>query len=493
MSLWDDIVSFFEGPPGDPGRIRQIASTIDAIRSEYDGHANSLDSAVNTLTASWSGDSANQFRNTWYDGSGQKSPSQTLHDVSAALGTFSRNLRDYADKLEHAQNEHWIAIGVLVALTVVNVAQLGMDPATDAAEVGTVAAVEVGASMLLPTIGTAMIEGALVGFSADVISQLGADLLDHLDPNFNQTGDNSVQLFNAQEAAVSTVSGALSFGFAKGAGAGLQSLGSPLFSNLLENPLTRTFTVGAIAGASDATGQLITTGHIDWGSVAVTAGIAGASSNLIFGRGSAAPEAMPTVPRATSFPELSAVMGETRLDGFLGDVQQIKTAHPELAGIPDEQLAALRGYTAHDVTPPDYSRLNSALRSGDPAQIDPLRPYIENVHGALQAMPDHTGVVFRGTNLPPAAIANYEHALATGQPITEPTFFSTSMDPAVTQQAPFQGNATYVIESVHGKDVSAVAVYPEREVLFPAGTQFEVLAVDQPTSGHYEIVLEEAS
>ena len=34
---------------------------------------------------------------------------------------FVRNLRDYADKLEQAQNEHWIRMGILAAPTVVNV------------------------------------------------------------------------------------------------------------------------------------------------------------------------------------------------------------------------------------------------------------------------------------------------------------------------------------------------------------------------------------
>jgi hypothetical protein len=94
-------------------------------------------------------------------------------------------------------------------------------------------------------------------------------------------------------------------------------------------------------------------------------------------------------------------------------------------------------------------------------------------------------------DVPDAVIQHYQDALASGQPVAEPTFWSSSVDPAVTQQKPFAGNIDYVIESVHGKEISQVAVYPEAEVLFAPGTNFEVLAVDEPVAGHYEVLMQE--
>ncbi|HEX6539645.1 MAG TPA: toxin glutamine deamidase domain-containing protein, partial [Candidatus Dormibacteraeota bacterium] len=98
-------------------------------------------------------------------------------------------------------------MGILAALTVVNVAQLGADPATDAAEVGVAATTEVAAGFTLASVGTMAIEGAFVGLSSDVVAQLGADVLDHLDPQFDQTGDHATSWFNPQEAVLSGLAG----------------------------------------------------------------------------------------------------------------------------------------------------------------------------------------------------------------------------------------------------------------------------------------------
>jgi hypothetical protein len=45
-----DIGGFFAGPPDDPGRIRQIASLVDALNAEYGRAVSTLDDAVLTLT-----------------------------------------------------------------------------------------------------------------------------------------------------------------------------------------------------------------------------------------------------------------------------------------------------------------------------------------------------------------------------------------------------------------------------------------------------------
>ncbi|MGA9114845.1 MAG: hypothetical protein WB802_13785, partial [Candidatus Dormiibacterota bacterium] len=119
-----DIGGFITGPPGDPGRIRQIAETVDALTAEYRRASLTLDDAVITLTQSWTGTAATSFRDAW-TASTRGSPSTVLSTLGDELAAFSRELRDYADQLEHAQNEHWIQLGLMAALTVLNAAQGG--------------------------------------------------------------------------------------------------------------------------------------------------------------------------------------------------------------------------------------------------------------------------------------------------------------------------------------------------------------------------------
>lgn len=203
-----DIGGWLSGPPGDPGRIRQCAAQVEALLTRFDADHRRLNESVDELTTSWTGDAATQFRATWYGGGTQVAPDNVLADVHAKLARFSRDLRDYADQLEHAQNDHWIQMAILAAMTVVNAAQLGADAATDAAEVGVAAGTAVATSFTLADIGTIAIESAFTGFGTDVVSQFGADLLDRIDPHFDRTGDHAVALFNPGEAALSAVSGA---------------------------------------------------------------------------------------------------------------------------------------------------------------------------------------------------------------------------------------------------------------------------------------------
>jgi uncharacterized protein YukE len=223
----NDISGFFTGPPGDPGRIRQIANQVDAVHAEFTRAALALDDAVLTLTQSWTGTAATSFSNAWCSCT-KDSPSTVLSALADTLGKFSRELRDYADTLEHSQHEHWVQLGVMAALTIVNVAQLGADPVTDAAEVGVGAGMEIAADLSLSGLGDLALSGAMAGFEFDTISQLGADLLDHTDPQFNQTGDDAVPLFDPQEAAQSALYGAL-YELGDGLGGGLGE-GDPLSS-----------------------------------------------------------------------------------------------------------------------------------------------------------------------------------------------------------------------------------------------------------------------
>ena len=222
-----DVAGFFAGPPGDPGAIRRTASTIEGLRDRYERNRHTLNEAVDELMRTWTGDGASQFWNMWHEGGAHRAPAAVLADATATLDRFVRQLRDYADELEHAQNEHLIQMAMVVGLTVVNAAQLGADPATDAAEVGAAAVTVAGSSITLADIGAMTIGGAFAGFGSDLVVQLGADALDLTDGQFDQTGDHVVPWLNGgeltQNALEGGVSGAL-FGGALRLGGGPASI-----------------------------------------------------------------------------------------------------------------------------------------------------------------------------------------------------------------------------------------------------------------------------
>ena len=69
------------------------------------------------------------------------------------------------------------------------------------------------------------------------------------------------------------------------------------------------------------------------------------------------------------------------------------------------------------------------------------------------------------------AAANY----VPGTVVFEHAFVRATADPARR----FPGDTTFVIASINGRDVSAIAPDPEaREVVFFTGTRFKVLAVE---------------
>jgi uncharacterized protein YukE len=269
-----DIGSWFSGPPGDPARIRRCASQVDSLRDRLDGDRRALNESVDELTTTWTGAGATAFHAGWYGGGAGRAPAAVLESARHSLDQFARGLYDYADQLQHAQEEHWISTGIMAALTIVNAVQLGADPATDAAEVGVATATVAGTSFALADIGTMAIEGAAFGFSSNVVSQFGADLLDQLTPEFDRTGDHAVSLFDCKQLATSTFDLAVSFGVAGAAGALAGRFGGELLSTLLEHPLSRPVTTATFAAATDTAGQLITTGHVDPGEVLVSAGSA---------------------------------------------------------------------------------------------------------------------------------------------------------------------------------------------------------------------------
>jgi ADP-ribosyltransferase exoenzyme len=195
--------------------------------------------------------------------------------------------------------------------------------------------------------------------------------------------------------------------------------------------------------------------------------------------------APPTEPRPIPPPEWDSPLSEDLLARLLADARELK-ADPRLAHIPDDELAAILGYTSEYRGVANYARINAALRSGDPAAITHLQPYIDGLRAGLDRLPDHHGMVYRGAQLSPEVIDAYRRAALSGQAMVEKGFTSASLSASRT----FGGNARFVIRSVHGKDLASIGVSPfEQEVLFRAGTRFQVQSVTESPAGDHVITL----
>jgi NAD:arginine ADP-ribosyltransferase len=129
------------------------------------------------------------------------------------------------------------------------------------------------------------------------------------------------------------------------------------------------------------------------------------------------------------------------------------------------ELSALADYTGLG-----HEGLNDALRSGNVDASQQTR--VDALNRALDKLPPHNGPVFRGTDLPPEVLAQYQP----GAVVSESAFLSTSMDLGVAQSTAFAGNVEFRILSKTGRDISLISMFPsEREVLFGTGVPFYVI------------------
>ena len=101
-----------------------------------------------------------------------------------------------------------------------------------------------------------------------------------------------------------------------------------------------------------------------------------------------------------------------------------------------------------------------------------IRDEIAALKTALSKLPDYSGVVFRGTSLPPELLAQYQP----GAIIIEHAFTSTTQKASMV----FPGNVVFKILSKTGKDISPYSVFPdELEVVFAQGVVFEVIGLTE--------------
>ena len=137
-----------------------------------------------------------------------------------------------------------------------------------------------------------------------------------------------------------------------------------------------------------------------------------------------------------------------------------------MAKIAREDLVAVRVYLTKF-----YKEIDTALRRADAHKLEEFDPHIRLATYALFQLQAFRGVVYRGTTLPQDVAAKY----TPGMIIRERAFIDTSADPARR----FAGNVQFIINSVTGRKVRALAEDPEeQEVLFFTATRFKVLAVD---------------
>ena len=147
--------------------------------------------------------------------------------------------------------------------------------------------------------------------------------------------------------------------------------------------------------------------------------------------------------------------------------------HP---GMSDEGAFAVHAYTRHEMVGP----LNRALRLGGPELVD-LAPQAGALVSGLNELPPHVGTVSRRVDFhgDPSRLQAFLGRFHEGAHITEPSFLSSSKVDAEHPRSTFAGEVEMRIESRTGRDVEAMAsIGREREVLFKAGSQFEITGVE---------------
>ncbi|MFB9303541.1 prolyl oligopeptidase family serine peptidase, partial [Kibdelosporangium philippinense] len=160
----------------------------------------------------------------------------------------------------------------------------------------------------------------------------------------------------------------------------------------------------------------------------------------------------------------------------LEHAREAQRKHPELAGIAEEDLVALVGYTG-DVL---YGQLKYALRTREAGELNKWDPHIRTVVSALNQLPQYQGMVQRAivAHAEPAAggtagvLAKYQ----VGRIVREDSFFRTNVD-----RTNFPGDVFFNVLSKTGHLVDSVSqhAHSEREVLFGPGTYFQVTRVRQ--------------
>ncbi len=193
--------------------------------------------------------------------------------------------------------------------------------------------------------------------------------------------------------------------------------------------------------------------------------------------------------------------GEWRHEQVRREALEKRDAHHP--GVSDDGAFAVHAYTRYEMVGP----LNRALRMGGPELVD-LAPQAGALVSGLNELPPHVGTVSRrvdfGGNL--SRLQAFMARFHDGAHITEPSFLSSSKIDADHPRSKFPGEVEMRISSKTGRDVESMAsIGHEREVLFKAGTQFEITGIEEgpghpnhkpkpvPGEPHYVVHAEEVA
>lgn len=144
------------------------------------------------------------------------------------------------------------------------------------------------------------------------------------------------------------------------------------------------------------------------------------------------------------------------------------------ANINYPQLTIYEKIVIYKYTEDGFRTLNARLRSNNGSYLSKYGQYLKF---ALDKIPNHLGIVYRGVNLSKGELAVYEDAFKNKKIITEAAFLSTTKSILIANM--FRGNTLFTILSKKGKSIEDVSKYGqsqnEKEVLFEYKSKFKVL------------------
>lgn len=159
---------------------------------------------------------------------------------------------------------------------------------------------------------------------------------------------------------------------------------------------------------------------------------------------------------------------DASLSGF-----DCKISAKPTCGLEAREVSAIQFYTSSG-----YGCFNQFIWG---KKEGPQQGGIDTLNEALRKLPKHEGFVVRGTRLP-ASVRDQHQAGAT---VVYDAFTSTSTGGA------FSGNDQFLIYSKTGRPVMSISsISGEDEVLFPSGTRFRVVSIQEKNGSRYYLMRE---
>ncbi len=153
-----------------------------------------------------------------------------------------------------------------------------------------------------------------------------------------------------------------------------------------------------------------------------------------------------------------------------GEVQTIRDFetenHPEISRLTDAELDAIRRNQGFNLNEP----VNDGTRNGNPATLADHDVEIRTLMSAYNKLPDYEGTVYRSLRIDdPVVLRQFLADYSPGNHPVDAGFASSDKGSSMPG-----GNIELTIESHTGKDISWASLSQD-EVVFPPGTQFEVI------------------